>query len=404
MARRGRPPKHRRDPGIPDLISVGLLAMFCPPSIVDAVLQETGRLEQRARLLPSRLVVYYVMAMALYSSEGYREVYRLLVEGLRAMDPTLPITVPRKSAFSKARERVGSAPLRRLFEATAVPMALPGAPGGFYRDWRLMSLDGSTLEVPDTAANDEYFGRAGVSRGERSAYPRLRWVALGEIGSRAILALQAGPYTESEIRLARPLLQRLSPGMLCLCDRFYYGFEMWEEAHETGADLLWRIRKNLVFPVEKKLEDGSYLSRAFPSSRRLRKGHPGVAVRVIDYRIDDEGRPNAEPLYRLVTTILDPEKAPARELAALYAERWQIEIGIKEVKVYQGRPNRVLRSKKPDGVLQELYGFLIVHYAIRWLIYQAALDQDIDPDRLSYTSAMRSVRRKLSRPESFSPR
>ena len=183
----------------------------------------------------------------------------------------------------------------------------------------------------------------------------------------------------------------------------FYGFELWEEARQTGADLLWRIKKNLVFPVEKKFPDGSYLSRAFPSSRQLRKGHPGVEVRVIDYRIDDAGRPHAEPLYRLVTTILDPEKAPASELAALYAERWQIEIGIKEVKTYQGRPNRVLRSKKPDGVLQELYGFLIIHYAIRWIIYQAALEEDIDPDRLSYTSAMRSVRRKLSRPESFSP-
>ena len=401
MARRGRPPKQRRDPGIPDLISVGLLAMFCPASTIDAILQETDRLEQRTRLLPSRLVVYYVVAMALYSSEGYREVYRLLVEGLRVIDPTLPITVPRKSAFSKARERVGSAPLRRLFEATAVPMALPGTPGGFYRDWRLMSLDGSTMEVPDTAANDEYFGRAGVSRGERSAYPRLRWVALGEVGSRAIVALQAGRYSDGEIRLVRGLLERLSQGMLCLCDRNYYGFELWEEARQTGADLLWRIKKNLVFPAEKKFSDGSYLSRAFPS--RHRKGHPGIPVRVVDYRIDDSGRPLAEPLYRLVTTILDPEKAPAQELASLYAERWQIEISIKEIKTYQGRPHRVLRSKKPDGVLQELYGFLIVHYAIRWLIYQAALKEEIDPDRLSYSSAMRSVRRKLSRPESFSP-
>ncbi len=250
-------------------------------------------------------------------------------------------------------------------------------------------------------ANDEYFGRAGVSRGERSAYPRLRWVALGEVGSRAILALQAGRYADGEIRLARPLLQRLSQGMLCLCDRNFYGFDLWEEARRTGADLVWRIKKNLVFPVEKKFPDGSYLSRAFPSRRR--RGHPGVPIRLIDYQIDDSGRPHAEGLYRLVTTILDPEEAPASELEALYAERWQIEISIKEIKVYQGRPNRVLRSKKPDGVLQELYGFLIIHYAIRTLIYQAALEEDIDPDRLSYTSALRSVRRKLSRPESFSP-
>lgn len=403
MARRGRPPKQRRDSSVADLISVGLLAVFCPPATIDAILEETGRLEQRRRLLPSRLVVYYVLAMALYNSEGYREVYRLLVEGLRVMDPTLPITVPRKSAFSKARERVGSLPLQKLFEATAVPMALPGAPGGFYRHWRLMSLDGSTLEVPDTADNDQYFGRPAVSRGERSAYPRLRWVALGEIGSRAIVGLQAGPYATSEIRMVRGLLERLSPGELCLCDRCFYGFPLWEEARQTGADLLWRLKKNHVFPAEETFPDGSYLSRAFPSSRRLRKDHPGVPVRVVDYRIDDSGRPCTEPLYRLVTTILDPQKAPASELAALYAERWQIEISIKEVKVYQGRPNAVLRSKKSDGVLQELYGLLIIHYAIRWILYQASLTEDIDPDRLSYTSALRAVRRKLSRPEGFSP-
>ena len=404
MARRGRPPKEHRTSRIPDLISLGFLAAFCPPSTVDAILRETGRLEQRSRLLPSRLVVYYVLAMAMYSSEGYREVYRLLVEGLRFGDPPLPITVPRESAFSKARERVGSAPLRKLFDETALPMALPGTPGGFYRGWRLMSLDGSTLEVPDTAANDEHFGRPGVARGERSAYPRLRWVALGEVGTRAIVGLQAGRYADAETGLVRPLFNRLSPGMLCLCDRNFFGFDLWETARQSGADLVWRIRKNLVFPAEKTFSDGSYLSRAFPSAHRLRKNHPGVPVRVVDYRLDDSGRPTTEPLYRLVTTILDPQQAPAQELAALYAERWQVEIGIKEIKVYEGRPNAVLRSKKPDGVLQELYGFLIIHYTIRWLIHQAALKDDIDPDRLSFTSALRAMRRKLSRPESFSPR
>lgn len=403
MARRGRPPKLQRDLAVPDLMSLGLLAAFCPPATVDRVLEEAGRVERRARLLPSRVVVYYVLAMALYASEGYRELYRLLVEGLRSVDPSLPMVVPQKSAFSKARERVGSLPLRRLFEETAVPMAATSTPGAWYRRWRLMSLDGSTMEVPDTPANDEHFGRPRVSRGEKSAYPRLRWVALGEAGTRAVVGLQAGAYGEGEKPLARPLFQRLSPGMLCLCDRYYYGFDLWEEAQRTGADLLWRIRKNLVFPPEETLPDGSYLSRAYPSDRRQRKGHPGVPVRVIDYQLDDPGRPSAEPIYRLVTTILQPENAPADELAALYAERWEVEIGIKEIKIYQGRPNVVLRSRKPDGVLQELYGFFIVHYVIRWLLHKASLEEDIDPDRLSFTSALRAVRRKLSRPESFSP-
>jgi hypothetical protein len=404
MARRGRPPKERRGLTVPDLIGLGLLAALCPAATIDRVLEETGAVERRTRRLPSRLVVYYVLAMALYAREGYRELYRLLVEGLRAVDPSLPIVVPQKSAFSKARERVGSLPLQRLFEETAVPMAAPSTPGAWYRNWRLMSLDGSTMEVPDTAANGEHFGRPSASRGEKSAYPRLRWAALGEAGTRAVVGLEVGPYGEGEKSLARPLLQRLSPGMLCLCDRYYYGFDLWEEARHSGADLLWRIKKNSVLPVEERLPDGSYLSRAFPSDRQRRKDHPGVPVRVIDYQLDDPGRPSAEPLYRLVSTILDPDHAPAHELAALYAERWEVEISIKEIKIYQGRPNVVLRSKKPDGVVQELYGFAIVHYAIRWLLHQAALQEEIDPDRLSFTGALRAMRRKLSRPESFSPR
>jgi len=404
MARRGRPPKELRDLGVPDLIGLGFLAAFCPPALVDRVLEETDRVEQRTRRLPSRLVVYYVLAMALYAGEGYRELYRLLVEGLRSVDPSLPIVVPQKSAFSKARERVGSAPLRRLFDETAVPMASSSTPGAWYRGWRVMSLDGSTLEVPDTRTNDEHFGRPSVSRGEQSAYPRLRWVALGEAGTRAVVGLEAGPYRVGEKPLARALFERLSPGMLCLCDRYYYGFDLWDQARQTGADLLWRIKRNSVFPAEQPLPDGSYLSHALPSDRKRRKDHAGVAVRVIDYRLDDVGRPSAEPLYRLVTTILDPDHAPAEELAALYAERWEVEISIKEIKIYQGRPHGVLRSKKPDGVLQEFYGFATVHYAIRWLLHQASLQEEVDPDRLSFTSALRAMRRKLSRPEGFSPR
>ena len=380
-----------------------MLAAFFPPAAIDRILDETDRLEQRSRLLPSRLVVYYVLAMAVYAREGYRELYRLLVEGLRSVDPSFSVVVPQKSAFSKARQRVGSLPLRRLLEETAVPMALASTPGAWYREWRLMSVDGSTLEVPDTPENDEYFGRPGVSRGGQSAYPRLRWVALGEAGTRAVVGLEAGSYRDSENSLARPLLRRLIPGMLCLCDRNFYGFDLWEEARHGGADLLWRIKKNAVFAPEQTLPDGSYLSRAFPSDRRRRKGHPGVPVRLIDYQLNDAGRPSVEPLYRLMTTILDPHRAPARELAALYTERWQVEISIKEIKTYQGRPNVVLRSRKPDGVLQELYGFAAVHYAIRWLLHQASVEQDLDPDRLSFTSALRAMRRKLSRPESFSP-
>ena len=403
MPKPGRPRKVEREFAVHDLLGFGFLAAFFPPGLVDRVLLETGRVEQRSRLLPSKLVVYYVLAMALYASEGYRELFRLLTEGLRALDPSLVVSVPQKSAFSKARERVGSEPLRRLFEEVARPLAESGTQGAWYRSWRLMSIDGSTLEVPDTPENEGAFGRPSVSRGERSAYPRLRWVALAEVGTRAIVGLSTGAFGASELTLAKPLFARLEPGMLCICDRAYLGFDAWQRARERGAELLWRVKHNAVFAVEERLADGSFLSQLYESRNDRRKGLPGVRVRVIEYALDDSGRPQAAERYRLVTTLLDPELAPAEDLAALYAKRWGIEISIREVKIAQGRAPLVLRSRKPDGVIQELYGFLNVHYAIRWLLHQAAIGQGVDPDRLSFTGGLRAVRRKLSRPESFSP-
>jgi hypothetical protein len=399
----GRPKKVEREFAVPDLVGFGFLAAFFAPSLVDRMLRETGRVEQRSRLLPSRLVVYYVLAMALFAAEGYRELFRLLIEGLRAFDPTVSLTVPQKSAFSKARDRVGWEPLARLFEETAKPMAEPETAGAWYRSWRLISVDGSTLEVPDTPQNAERFGRPGVSRGERSAFPRVRWVALGEVGTRAIVGLSVGAYHEGETTLAKPLLASLTPGMLCICDRAYFGFDAWQETRATGAELLWRLKHNAVFAVEERLPDGSFLSQVYASPNDRRKGLPGVQVRIIEYALDDPGRPQAVESYRLATTILDPHLAPAAELAALYAKRWDVEISIKEVKISQGRPQLVLRSRKPDGVIQELFGFACVHYAIRWLLHQAALGQGVDPDRLSFTNGLREGRRKLSRPESRSP-
>ena len=403
MSRAGRPPKEPLQFSVPDLISLGVLTLLCPPALVDDVLRATGRMEQRTRILPSRVVVYYVLAMTLYSSAGYREVFRLLVEGLRTHDPSVRIRVPQKSAISKARSRVGSEPLLALFERLAKPMAAPETRGAWYRHWRLMSMDGSTIEVADTKVNDAFFGRPGVSRGEKSGYPRLRWVGIGENGSRAVVAMAVGPYRTGETTLAASLSSTLSSGMLCLCDRNFYGFDQWEAFRKSGADLLWRIKKNLVLPAEERLPDGSYLTRVYPSDRARRRDHPGVQARVVEYAIDDEGRPQAEPKYRLLTTILDPSHAPAAELAALYADRWQVEVTLGEVKTHQRGSEVVLRSKRPDGVLQELYAYLLVHYAVRWLMHQAALGGNVDPDRLSFLHSLRVVRRKLSRSESFSP-
>lgn len=410
MAGPGRPRKVEQELSVADLIGVGLLGVFFPAPVVDSVLAVTGRLQQRSRLLPSRVVVYYVLAMALFASAGYRELFRLLVEGLRSFDASVPVVIPSKSAFSKARERVGSEPLKRLFEVSAEPLAQPGAVGAWYRDWRVMCIDGSTVEVPDTPENVEYFGRPGVSRGEKSAYPRLRFTVLCEAGTRAIVSVSPGPYRVSEHKLAAELVQAMKPRMICLADRGFFGFELWNTARSTGAELLFRIKKNLILPVEERLPDGSFISRIYSHPNERRDGsHPGVKVRVIEYELNamadgeavDEGKPVER--YRLLTTILDHALAPAPELAALYRERWENETSFRELKITQGRPGLVLRSRKPDGVIQELYGFLNVHYAIRWLLNQAAGQSGADPDRFSYQNALHSVRRKLSRPESFSP-
>jgi hypothetical protein len=264
--------------------------------------------------------------------------------------------------------------------------------GAWYRGSRLVSLDGSTLDVADEKGNEKAFGRPGASRGE-SAYPQIRFVSLAEIGTHVLFGTRMEGCTTSEIALSKEVLSSLKKGMLCLADRNFFGFQMWKQAADTGADLLWRVKKNMRLVCQERLPDGSYLSRIFPSERDWRKKTNGVVVRVIDYRLD--GVPDAEPLYRLVTTMLDHEKAPATELAALYHERWEIETVFDELKTHLRGARIVLRSKTPDLVRQEFYGLLMAHFAVRGLMHEAARKADEDPDRLSFLHAVRVVRRKL---------
>jgi hypothetical protein len=272
------------------------------------------------------------------------------------------------------------------------PIAVQRTKGAWYRQWRLVSLDGSTLDVADEQANEEAFGRPGASRGS-SAYPQIRFVSLVENGTHVLFGSKMEAYATGETTLAKAVLPRLRQGMLCLADRNFFGCALWKQAQATGADLLWRVKKNMRLACEKRLPDGSYLSRIYPSERDWRHKRNGMAVRVIDYRL--EGVADAEPIYRLVTTILDHEKVPATELAALYHERWEIETALDELKTHLRGSTIVLRSKTPDLVRQEFYGFLMAHFAIRGLMHEAALKADEDPDRLSYIHAVRVVRRKL---------
>jgi hypothetical protein len=380
---------------ITDYISLGVVAKCFPREEVDAVLKRTERASVRERDLPAHVVVYYVIALALYMRSSYREVLRCLLEGVQwLLDPSVPVKVAGKSGISQARSRLGAEPLKQLYEAVVKPIAERRTKGAWYRRWRLVSLDGSTLDTADTAENEKEFGRPGTSRGA-SAFPKLRFVSLLENGTHVLFGACVGPYSTDELTLADKVLLSLRQGMLCLADRFFPGYQLWRAAAKTGADLLWRVRQNARLEVDRRLPDGSYLSRIYASTSHRRNLRDGIAVRVIDYRLKDV--PGSESIYRLITTILDPEQAPAKELAALYHERWEIETALDELKTHLRGAQIVLRSKTPELVRQEFYGLMMAHFAIRGLMHEAALKADEDPDRLSFLHSVRVVQRRMAR-------
>ena len=379
---------------ITDYISLGVIAKTFPLKRVRAVLEATGKASQRERDLPAHVVVYYAIALGLYMQSSYREVLRCLLEGVQwLLDPAVTLKVAGNSGISQARTRLGWEPLRQLHDAMVQPIAVAATKGAWYRGLHLVSIDGSTMEVADEAANDLAFGRPGASRGQ-SAFPQLRFVSLVENGTHVLFGTQQGPYATGEITLAKAVVGALRPGMLCLGDRNFFGFPLWMQASRTGADLLWRIKSKARLPREQPLPDGSYLSTVYASNTDRRHHRHGLRVRVIEYRL--HGVSEAEPIYRLVTTLLDPAQAPAAELAALYHDRWQIETALGELKTHLRGAKLVLRSKTPDLVRQEFYGLLMAHFAVRGLMHEAALKADIDPDQLSFLHAVRVVRRKLA--------
>ena len=391
MARtRARLPEGSR---ITDYVSLGVITKTFPLERVRSVLAATGKASERERDLPAHVVVYYAIALALYMQSSYREVLRCLLEGLQwLLDPALTPRVAGHSGISQARTRLGWEPLRQLHDEVVKPIAVVATQGAWYRRWRLVSLDGSTMDVADEQANEAAFGRPGASRGS-SAYPQFRFVSLVESGTHVLFGTRVGTYATAENTLAKEALGALDSDMLCLADRGFFGYPMWRQALATKAQLLWRIKKNARLPCDKRLADGSYLSRLYPSEKdRTRQTH-AICLRVIEYRL--EGVSDAEPIYRLVTSVLDAQQAPAQELAALYHERWEIEAALDELKTHLRGAKIILRSKTPDLVRQEFYGLLMAHFAVRALMHEAALKANVDPDRLSFIHAVRVVRRKL---------
>lgn len=383
------------------LISAGVLAGACPRDLIDEVLAETGRASQRQRLLPAQAVVYYVMALAVWREAPLEEVLRLVCEGLQWLDGADgPAVLPTKSAISQARSRLGEEVMRRLAQRVLQPVATPETLGAWYGQWRVMAVDGTCLDVADEAANAEFFGYPGVSRG-RAAFPQARVVSLLECGTHVVTAAQLGPQRLSEKALAAQLLPAaLKPEMLLLADRNFFGIGLWRQCCASGAKLLWRVSSTLKLQPLQLLEDGSYLSEVFEQSDSARRR--GLPVRVIEYTLEQSATPTEER-YRLVTNILEPQQAPARDLAALYHERWEIESAFDEFKTHLRGHSTVVRSKTPELVLQEIWGLLLAHFAIRRLMWQAAGSKQLDPDRLSFTHAVRVVRRKMPHAAALPP-
>ncbi|GEL65816.1 IS4 family transposase [Kozakia baliensis] len=369
---------------------------------IEQVLRASGRETRRRRDMPEDLTVYFVIAMALLMHVNIREVLRCLWAGLRDIGHG-EVRLTGKSGISQARTRLGSEPLRQLYKNCVGPVATSATLGTHYKDWHLVAMDGSTLDVPDEIANRATFGGP-TTYNDRSPFPQIRFVTLAEIGTRVMFGAEMADYATSERELARAVVEHLRPGMLCITDRGFFSFDMMQRIRETGADALLRARKDIMLPVMETLPDGSWRSE-LNTWRRTERSDSGpskpIPVRVVRYRLG--GVENRDETYTLVTTILDPERAPASDLAALYHERWEIETAFDELKTHLRGARLCLRSKTPELVRQEFHGLMLAHFAIRSLMHEAALKAKEDPDRLSFTHGLRVIRRKIGHMVLLSP-
>jgi hypothetical protein len=386
-----------------DYMAASLLARVVPAQTVNEVLDAHGRNSQRLRSFPAVVGVYFSIALSLYPEAAYEDVFATLSQGLAWASGAAPPPRISKVSISLARTKIGSAPLRDLVQRCCVPMADEHAhPMAFYRGLRVVAIDGSRFELPDTPDNVKEFGRPG-SRTGVAGYPQASCVLLAECATHAILAANLGPYRTSEWEICQPLLASLRAGMLCLADRGFNGYEHWAQAAASGAQLLWRCGEHRVLPRLVELEDGSFVSRILPSGegRGRRPAEQAIPVRVIEYALP--GAPDSQPRYRLMTTLLDAKEAPALELATLYHQRWQVEAVFDELKTHLLRSRRVFRSKTADLVRQEFYGWVLAHYAVRWLLHEGAIRHRLAHADLSFSGHIQLLRREQPRSGAFPP-
>jgi hypothetical protein len=391
-------------PHLGDQAVLGAMRQGIPDEAIDAVIAEAGAQERRKRLLPARLVVSLVIGLGLWARDGVVDVLANLVDGLREQDPT-PWRAwhpPVKSAVSQARQRLGVRPLFLLFRRLAGPVAPDGLPGAFLCGLRVMAIDGTTLDLPDTPENARAFGRPTTTLKDGTErpgpFPQVKLVWLVEVGTHVLCDVLTRPCATSEVPLARRLLRSVEAGMLVLWDRGLHSYAMLRSTLEQQAHFLGRVSKAVSLTPEELLPDGSFLTTLYPAAD-CRRSAAGILVRVIEYTIDDPARPRPDERYRLVTSLLDPVQAPAATLAVEYHQRWEIESTLDEFKVHQvdRRPAPHLRSRHPQAVVQEIYGLVLAHRAIRCLMAEAAARANLDPDRLSFTGTLRLLRRAIPR-------
>lgn len=382
-----------------DNISFAQLFKAIPMEKVKAALCKAKANDERERDLPSRFMVYFVIAMSLYSGSSATDVFRRLVDSLKQMfGPLYKFKIPAKSSFTYVRKKIGVETFHHLFRSVAKPIAIPGETvGAFFKRWRLVAIDGVQFSIPDTVENDAAFGRSKTSSGP-AAYPAVRCVGLIELGTRVLFDFELGPSggnkEESENKLARRLLPRLQSDQLCIADRLYANYTLWALALETGASLLWRIKADVRLDCVRVLEDGSYIALLIEGERRRSKTF--VEVRVIEYTIKNEH-------YRLITSILEVSQANNTELAHLYHERWEHENSNKEQKRELNAYLDTLRSKTPELVEQELIGLFLMHYAVRATMHEAALSIGEDVDRLSFKHSLSVLERRAPQVGAFPP-
>jgi Insertion element 4 transposase N-terminal len=406
-----------------DWISLGVLASWVPRDAVDEAVEATGKTAKRkGGKLPPHVMVYFAMALALLADEDYEEVWTRMSGTLADWgcwdESQAAVTT---GGITQARQRLGYEPVKETFVQVAEPVATEDTPGAFLGAWRKVSIDGLEWDVPDTDANAAVFGYPGTAEeGGRAAFPKARAVTIGECASHAPLLAAIGPCTSKgsgEQSLARQLYPQLRPDWLLMADRNFYNWQDWCAAADAGAALLWRVKADLILEPLEFLLDGSYRSvlvnpkvkgaarqKILDAARAGEDLDPQRAryVRVVEYQVPDRDGDGKDEIIALITTITGFPDAPAGILARAYHERWEHETGNRQVKTYLRGPGKILRSESPDMVKQEIWGYLLTHYAVSALICTAATNAGIDPDRVKFKRTIRIIRRRVDDP-AFSP-